>query len=67
MTKTETTTKFFDSDTDEPIDPASLIDQRCKVRAAINVGYICIAAKPSIQLYIRESIVHEKHCDGNER
>ena len=65
--KPEITTKFFDSETNEPIDPATLIDQRYKVRAAINVGYIRIAAKPSIQLYAREAIVHEKHCDGNER
>ena len=65
--KPEITTKFFDGETDERIDATTLINQRCKVRAAINVGYICIAAKPSIQLYVSEAIVLEKHCDGNER
>ena len=67
VNKPEITTKFFDSETNEPIDPATLINQRCKVRAAIKVGYICIAEKPSIQLYVREAIVHEKRCDGNKR
>ena len=67
VNKPEITTKFFDNETNKPIDPTTLINQRCKVRAAINVRYICIAAKPNIQIYISETIVHEKHCDSNQR
>ena len=65
--KPEITTKFFDGETDERIDATTLINQHCKVRAAIKVGYICIAAKSSIQLYVSEAFVLEKHCDGNEQ
>ena len=67
VNKLKITTKFFDGETDERIDPTTLINQRCKVKAAINEGYICIAAKPSIQLYVSEAIVLEKHCDRNQR
>ena len=67
VNKPEETTKFFDSETEVAIDPTTLINQRCKVKAAIKERYICKALKPSIQLYVSEAIVHVKHCDSNQR
>ena len=67
VNKPEITSKFFDDEIKEQSDPATISNQRCNVRVAINVGYICIAAKSSIQLYVSEAIVLEKNCDSNQR
>ena len=63
--KLKITNKFFNSETDEQINPTTLINQSGKVRAAINMRYICIAAKPNIQLNVSDAIVLENHCYRN--
>jgi len=52
-------TGFFDSN-NEPIDPESLINGRCKVVCDIGIDNIYIGAKPSIQVKVNDVIVVDR-------
>ena len=52
-------TGFYDSN-DEPIDPKTLINERCKVVCDIGIDNIYIGAKPSIQVKVNDVIVIDR-------
>jgi len=52
-------TGFFDSD-DEPIDPMTLVNERCRVVCDIGIDNIYIGAKPSIQVKVNDVLVIDR-------
>ena len=56
--------KFYNNETEESIDPKTLMNQRCRVKVYIHVREICIAKKPTIQFYVSKAFVI-KRLDSN--
>lgn len=51
-------TNFYDEETDEPIDPLSLVGKYCYVRGAVKIESIFIGNQISLQIKLYEAYVH---------
>jgi len=51
-------TNFYDEDTDEPLDPLSLVGKYCYVRGAVKIESIFIGNQISLQIKLYEAYVH---------
>lgn len=51
-------TNFYDEDSDEQIDPLSLVGKYCYVRAAVKIESIFVGNKISLQVKLYEAYVH---------
>lgn len=58
MSEGKIITNFYDEDTDEPLDPMSLIGKYCYIRGAVKVESIFIGNQISLQLKLYEAYVH---------
>jgi hypothetical protein len=58
MSEGKVITNFYDEDTDEPIDPLSLVGKYCYVRGAVKIESIFIGNQISLQIKLYEAYVH---------